>query len=207
MKRGSVLMEAVIAMPVLLLLIFGIIQFAHILTARQMVVYAAFCAARAIMVVPPNEQQVAAQNAAEMALSWINIADTDSNRDQITIPGWGKIWGTASSDVARRVEVNIKQRGDATEVAEVEVNFKFPLMIPAMAVNKIIAVGARSSGLVSGTGDFYRDLNQAAGTPDLIDGWPYIKLTETCVLPMPYSTVRFPSGAFDGVNIRSGGGS
>jgi hypothetical protein len=172
-----------------------------------MVVYAAFCATRAIMVVPPDEQQEAAQNAAEMALSWINIADTDSNRDQITIPGWGKIWGTASSDVARRVEVNIKQRGDATEVAAVEVNFKFPLMIPGMAVNKIIAAGARRSGLISGTGDFYRDLKQAAGTPDLIDGWPYITLTETCVLPMPYSTARFPAGAFDDVNIRSGGGS
>lgn len=46
--------------------------------------------------------------------------------------------------------------------------------------------------MAAGTGNFYQDLNAAAGTPILIDGWPYIVLEETCVLPMPYSTKNFP---------------
>ena len=48
MKRGSILAETVVVMPLLLLLIFGIIQFAQVWMARQFVVYAAACAARAM---------------------------------------------------------------------------------------------------------------------------------------------------------------
>ena len=75
-------------------------------------------------------------------------------------------------------------------------------MIPGMAVNKIIASAA--SGLMSSgaSGDFYADLDAAAGSPKTIDGWPYLEMKEVCVLPMPYSTAMFPKGAFNGVNIR-----
>ena len=209
MKRGSVLMETVIAMPILLLLIFGVIQFAHIWTARQMTAYAAYCATRAVMIVPPDEQKSAAQNAAEVALSWMNLAD--SKNDDVTIPGWGRINGAGTSDHGRRrTSVTVLEDGtdDDFQVSSVQVKFKFPLLIPAMAINKIIARAAVSgASLAKGTGDFYGDLDSSAGNPDLIDGWPYIELTETCVLPMPYSTARFPNDAFKNVNIRSGGGS
>ena len=209
MKRGSVLMETVIAMPVLLLLIFGVIQFAHIWTARQMTAYAAYCATRAVMIVPPEEQKTAAQNAAEVALSWMNLAD--SKNDDVTIPGWGGINGSGTSDYGRRrtsAEVLANGADDDFQVSSVRVKFRFPLLIPAMAINKIIATTAVSgASLARRTGDFYIDLERSAGNPDLIDGWPYIELTETCVLPMPYSTVRFPKDAFKDVDIRSGGGS
>ena len=202
-------------MPVLLLLIFGLIQFAHIWTARQMVIYAAFCATRAIMVVPPSEQQNAAQNAAEIALSWINLADS-GNGDEVSVPGWSSIGGSGKSPESndngydsKRVKVRIVPDCDGVnrEIAAVRVSFRFPLVIPGMAVNKIIAWATQSAQQLQLTGDFYSDLNAAAGTPTLIDGWPYIELTETCVLPMPYSTKNFPRGAFDGVKIRDGGGS
>ena len=176
-------METVIVMPVLLMLIFGIIQFAHIWTARQMVAYAAFCATRAIMVVPPGEQDETAQNAAEVALSWINLVD-DKNGNEVTVSGWGKIGGSGLSPESdldgKRVKATVLSDGRNEEVAVVEVTFYFPLIIPGMAVNKII------------------------GNATQIDGWPYIELKETCVLPMPYSTERFPTGAFSGVDIRRG---
>lgn len=207
--RGSVLMETVIVMPVLLLLIFGVIQFAHIWTARQMVAYAAFCATRAVMVVPPDEQEEAAQNAAEVALSWINLVDDKSGKE-VTVPGWGKIGGSGLSPESRddgwngkRVKVDVVESGKDKEMAVVEVKFRFPLLIPGMAVNKVIA-NAESQFNERPTTDFYRELNTAAGKPRLIDGWPYIELKETCVLPMPYSTEDFPEGAFDDVNIRRG---
>lgn len=203
-------METVIVMPVLLLLIFGLIQFAHIWTARQMVTYAAFCATRAIMVVPPSEQETAAQNAAEIALSWINLADS-GNGDEVSVPGWSSIGGSGKSPESdwggKRVKVELRENGAGAEIAAVRVSFRFPLVIPGMAVNKIIAWATQSAQQLQLTGDFYSDLNAAAGSPTLIDGWPYIELTETCVLPMPYSTKNFPRGAFDGVKIRDGGGS
>ena len=199
-------METVIVMPVLLLLIFGIIQFAYIWTARQMVAYAAFCATRAVMVVPPGEQEKTAQKAAEVALSWFNLVD-DKKGHEVTVPGWGKVLGSGWSDTGKsRVEIKpddfVGGEGDA-EYARVTVKFSFPLLIPGMAVNKVIA-NAESQFNERPTTDFYRELNTAAGKPRLIDGWPYIELKETCVLPMPYSTEDFPVGAFDDVNIRSG---
>ena len=204
-RCGSVLAETVLVMPLLLLLIFGVIQFALIWTARQMTAYAAFCATRAIMVVPPDEQEDAAQDAAEVALSWMCIAERDGSAgNRVDIPGWGTIPGSASSN--DRVSIDIKKNGEDSPLAAVEVKFKYPLLIPGMAVNKVIANSVNAPAL-SGNPDFYQDLNTAAGSPNTdIDGfWPWIKLTETCVLPMPYSTANFPTGGFDGTDIRGGG--
>lgn len=202
MKRGSIMLETVLVMPILLLLFFGIVQFSQIWTARQMTAYAAYCATRAIMVAPPNEQKSAARNAAEVALSWINIAGPHDG--EVTIPGWGKVNGSGRSNI--RTAVEIGSNGESDEIAAVKVTFKFPLMIPGMAVNKIIASAAKGAELVTNNKRprFFKDLDKAAGEPVLIDGWPYIELTETCVLPMPYSTSKFPIGAFNGVNIRGG---
>lgn len=210
-------METVLVMPILLLLIFGILQFAHIWMARQMVAYAAFCATRAIMVTRSvetsdmtfedpgetgvvedgvDEQWFFAQKAAEVALSWINLAD-GGRQDEVSVPGWGAVVGSGSSTGGQRVTVAILSRGydaggDNPPCAAVQVRFLFPLMIPGMAVNKIIATAVQSGSVVAPSGDFYADLNKAAGSPTLIDGWPYIALEETCVLPMPYSTRNFP---------------
>lgn len=204
--RGSVLMETVIVMPLLLLLVFGVIQFAHIWMARQMVAYAAFCATRAVMVVPPDEQEKAARNAAEVALSWMNMADGGRDGNTVKIPGWGKVIGSGCSE-ARVSEVEVVENGVGKEVAQVRVEFKFPLLIPVMAVNRIFAKGANQTSILLSDyskARFYEDLVTASKRPgeDEIGGWPYIKLTETCVLPMPYSTEDFPTGAFDGVDIR-----
>ena len=49
-SSGTVMMEFVIAFPLLVVLMLGIFQFAQIWSARQVVHYAAFCAARAALV-------------------------------------------------------------------------------------------------------------------------------------------------------------
>ena len=230
--RGSVLMETVIVMPVLLLLIFGVIQFAHIWTARQMVAYAAFCATRAIMVVPDKseEKDIAAQKAAEIALSWINLVDDPDHRTAedvsyencVDIPGWGRIPGSGFSrdnglisrcvdpGHPKRVHAKVNCKGEGEEVASVTVRFRFPLVFNAMGINRIIA-GAFDEPVPSdalhdpnGGTDLYHEMNARASraVARMQDGWPYIELTETCVLPMPYSTARFPTGAFEGMDIR-----
>ena len=59
-ERGSVLMEALICLPVLLLISLGVGQFAHIWLCRQVVQYAAFCGARAVL--PAGTHAVQAGN-------------------------------------------------------------------------------------------------------------------------------------------------
>ena len=198
-RRGSILMETVLVLPLLFLLIFVIIQFAHIWIAKQMTAYAAYCATRAIMVVPPSEQQNAAENAAKVALAWICIAD--DGQEGVFVPGWGKVNGSGS--VSERLEVFIQNNGlqDSDPNASVEVRFKFPLIIPGMMVNKIIANFA-ADGQFSGRADIVSDLHRSAGNPGEIAGWPYLRLTEACTLPMPYSTKDFPANGF----ARSGEG-
>ena len=205
-QRGSILAETVLVMPLLFLLIFGIIQFALVWTAKQMTAYAAFCATRAILVVPPGEQQEYAKKAAEVALSWMCMAEKDgADGSRVDIPGWGKIPGSASSN--DRIAVDIKRDGSSSPIAAVEVTFKYPLLIPGMALNKIIANKRTEIKDADVKPDFYGELHEAAdGADTSIDGhWPWIKLTETCVLPMPYSTANFPSGGFEGTDIHGGG--
>lgn len=235
-KRGSILAETVLVMPLLLMLIFGVIQFALIWTAKLMTAYAAFCATRAVMVVPPGEQEAAALDAAKVALSWISVADKD-HRDGRTwgIPGWGKIPGAGSLDVRILNEPDgkrVRKSGvrDDEPVAAVRIHFRFPLIIPGMAVNKVIGnLSDRNKAAKTiqeqerdenyASKGIYSDLHFAAGRrrfnnsdferdgQDSIDGWPYITITDTCVLPMPYSTKNFPIGGFNGTIVRRGGGS
>ncbi len=226
MKRGSMLAETVIVMPILMLLIFGIVQFALVWTAKQMTAYAAFCATRAIMVVRPDdagkdefEQSYAAESAAMVALSWIATADYDrESATRVSIPGWGRVVGSGS--MSRRLNVEVLATGsdpgsdDDPEkmvdgpFAAVKVVFRYPLLIPGMGVNNILANATQnpSSRLFTEKDkDFYASLNEADGENLVtISGWPYIELTETCVLPMPYSTANFPKNGFEGTDIYGG---
>lgn len=215
-RRGSILMETVLVMPLLLLLIFGILQFAQICMARQFVVYAATCAARAMTVVQPSEQADAADRAAKLALSWLCLAETDSERAGVgvEVPGWGRIPGSGSiyrrgfrEPEKRHINAEVLFDGTDNEnpFVGVRVGFRFPLLIPGMAINTIIGNFAdrdRDQQLAQGA-DFYGNLASASSSPvvDEIDGWPNINFEETCILPMPYSPKNFPRGGYDGCQI------
>jgi hypothetical protein len=221
-NRGSILAETVLVMPLLLLLIFGVIQFALIWTAKQMTAYAAFCATRAIMVVPPSEQENAAKAAANVALSWMCLAYDPKNYNDkgVVIPGWGKVsrYSRGSNNDPDpeydnlRVITEVTSTGVEEPDAAVKVTFRYPLLIPGMAINRIVGNSENLTAddmkvdMRNDTPNFYDQWKKAVGNPALIDGWPYITLTETCVLPMPYSTVNFPKGGFKGTSL-SGGGS
>ena len=262
-QRGSVLMETVIVMPIILLLIFMIIQFAHVWIARQMVVYAAYCGARSLLVISPDDTdptpQEAVQTAAEIALSWICLADGGTNatgETRLDVPGWGEIpgSGSASRDWRQRNDWRVKAEimtykdsmgveryfdGNSTPTVTrywdehnvdagpdyrngrwfgnpaddrpfvaVKVTFRFPLLIPGMSVNAILGnqVNGNQDEARPEMGDetdFYRNLATMADNPILIDGWPYITFSETCVLPMPYSTRNFPKGGYAGTTYTS----
>lgn len=214
-RRGSIMMETVLVMPLLLLLIFGILQFAQIWMARQLVVYAAACSARAMTVVLPEEQADAADKAAKLALSWLCLVEdgSESGNAGVEVPGWGRIPGSRSVD--RRVRTSVLLNGrrydgtdDANPVVGVTVSFRFPLLIPGMAINTILGNFAnRPNQPLSQGADFYGNLAQANRNPIVdIDGWPYMDFRETCILPMPYSPRNYPKGGYDGCRINGFGG-
>lgn len=213
-KRGSILMEFVLVAPLVVLLVSMILQFAHIWTARQVVAYAAYCATRATIVVPKAEKQDAAQKAAELACAWMSLAGFKGGKE-VEIPGWGTIPGSDSVD--SRVSVEVVEDGeDAKPIAVATVRFKFPLMLP-LAGRMISWAVSRSDGLskldygyhqmTGGNNPGWEGeetvMDENGNAIDRTDGvwgkdgrFPFITLTETCVLPMPYSTGYFPENGF-----------
>lgn len=103
-------MEAIICLPVLLLLSLGVAQFAHIWYCRTIVHYAAFSAARATLTAPADsngeqnisKEQTEAQAAAEIICRAITFT---SLTDDLENPGVGKIGG--SGNVKNKCKVTI----------------------------------------------------------------------------------------------------
>jgi hypothetical protein len=99
-ERGQALVEYAIVFPIQLMLMLAIIQLAHILIAKQVLEYAAFCGARAKLV---NLSDDEARAAAIIPLSWVCPGDPvkdsagsppDPNAPgphlfALVLPGWG----------------------------------------------------------------------------------------------------------------------
>ena len=131
-EDGSLLMEAAVCLPVLLVLILGCMQIAHIWFARQVVQYAAYSASRALLVTPNEDQERAvkpggdAWKAAANVCGWIALSQPKGSRE-IEIPGWGGLPG--SGGMERELELQLsKPAGEWYPV--VTVKFVFPLVMP-----------------------------------------------------------------------------
>lgn len=237
-KKGSMLMEFVLVMPILFMLIMLIIQFAQIMVVRQFVAYAAFCSTRSMLCSNPSEwsplnpkKQRCTHQAARRVLAWVNIFGDPDTADRrgweeetrslgkfsdlgettityttviygskgthdVLVPGWGQIPESNSVDVRLNVESGpLIPNG---RYAYSTVKYDFPLLIPVagqmigffMHHSASESKYMKSKGLPPGWLD---DLPE----DEKIHGMPYITLTETCVLPLPYSTANLPVNAFD----------
>lgn len=204
------LMEFVLTMPVLFMLIMIILQFAQIWVVRNMVAYAAFCSARSMLSSNPSEwaaknsNENGAYQAARRVLAWVTIMGTQESRELRDYDEGHLSFGSGSfSDIndkstpsfvtaiygsERTEDVVVPGWGQINESNSVDlrldvtptieqgryvcskVKFKFPLLIPVAAQ-------------IMSQGD--------------LDGAPYIELTETCILPLPYSTAKLPVNAYD----------
>lgn len=144
----------------------------------------------------------------------ISLDDGAPHPNEVLIPGWGSIPGSDSVD--QRVDVEIVENGKDQPFAEVTVHFKFPLVLPlvgrmiSLFVNKENANRAQDGSYgdpARGRGS--RWYGEENGDETVLDEqgraitrkghrwadegkFPFITLTETCVLPMPYSTANFP---------------
>lgn len=117
-------METVIVMPLLLALIFGVLQLAHIYAARQISGYAAFCAARAALSAVDGSEKDEAEKAARRVLCWLT-ASPDGMHDGLLMPD------PDAAPVRKRIlEFELRKAGWSREV---ELKFAFPLVFPLAA--------------------------------------------------------------------------
>jgi len=178
---GSVMLEFVLAFPVILTLMLACMQFAHIWMAKQVVHYAAYCAARAALVCEKGEyhgKDKGPQQAAEQVCAWVGRGMLAGESDK-RIPGWGSIPG--SGGVRRKTKVTIEELGAWNIKATVENDFAlvFPLVGP------MIGWGVNPWQSGSEWIEQHADETGDIGRADLVQ-YPHIRFTESVVLPKPY---------------------
>ena len=160
------MLEFLISFPLILTLMFGAIQLAHVWMARVVVHYAAYCAARSMLVCKPTEYQSAAERAARHICAWIHVG-TESG--EFTLPGWGAIRGSGGYDTATRVTT---ATDDPEWNVHAEVQHDFGLMVPI--VGPILAALQPNPSL------------ELIETAQWDYPYPTITLTETVYLSKPY---------------------
>ena len=165
------LMETVIVLPLLVALIFGALQLAHIHTARQVVSYAAYAAARATLPVEEGKEKEAAEKAARRVLCWL-VATPDGSRNGVLMPD-----PDAKAVKDRILEFQLKQNGFEREV---ELKFAFPLVMPL--AGQIIAFRMNPTDY-STEGEQGHISTRRFG--DAFEG-PHLILHERMSIPKPY---------------------
>ena len=111
----------------------------------------------------------------------------------VIVPGWGQV--PESNSVDRRLDVT--PGINPGRCAWSTIKYKFPLLIPV--AGQMIGFFMHHSADES---KYMKSKNLPPGWLDeltkdeMLDGVPYIELTETCVLPLPYSTAKLPGNPF-----------
>ena len=198
-RSGSMMLEFVLTMPVLVLLIMVVVQVSQIWMARQLVVYSAFCAARSVICANPQEHSAAAYNAARTALSVVTLPGGGKDEKSfVPVPGWGYVANAGGIDERRlsvgidKVEELLDVFGTAPQRVTATVKYKFPLMVPVAGA----MIGWYASGRSYKDGDWEIYGWTRSDPSQHLDGFPYIELTESCAVPLPYSTRNLPYLAY-----------
>jgi len=179
--RGSIMLEFIFAFPLVLILLLVCIQLAHVLLVRQVVFYAAYCAARATLVSNTSEYRDAAKQAAEQVCAWVVKGQMPGEKDKV-MSGWGTIPG--SGGVGRKTRVNVQP---GTHNVTVTVELDFALIVPiagpiiGWAINPFDPLGEWAERRADVTGNI--------GDVDEIR-YAHIRFTETVSLPKPYVTIH-----------------
>ena len=150
-RRASILMEAVIVFPVLVMLIFAIFQFANVLMVQQLVEYAAYCGARATLTCNAMQASSQAKDAVLRVLAPVSLSKENAEGDTgpHVYPGWGKLKGT--KDIANQVDVELSPSpllvADAMKYVGCKVTFRYPLLVPVpfyKATNSVIRLEGKA---------------------------------------------------------------
>ena len=177
-------MEAVICLPVLLLVSLGVAQFAHIWLCRTMVQYAAYCGARATLTAPPSGEQKQAAFAVQRVCAPLAFANPFGEQD-FSLPGTNENQKIASSGAVLKKDVlstSVTVDGNQFHTATT-VKMSVPLILPL------------AGSVIGKTMTLFKDgdFKPEEGTPDgkvttklTGDLFPRIILTETVHMAKPY---------------------
>jgi hypothetical protein len=184
-------LEFVIAFPVVIVLIFACIQFAHIWVARMVTHHAAYCAARSALVCKEEEYPQAALKAAQKVCAWVAVGKARGDAD-VAVPGWGDIQGSGGAmHKVRIADVKNDPEWNVTATVSLEFGLITPVVGPIMAWG-MNPWGARPWSADPRFAVRSRSTSEAAGAGDAVK-YPHIVLTETVTLPKPYKTL-VPAG-------------
>lgn len=213
-RGGTVLMEAVLCLPLLLLLVTGVIQFARIWEARLMVQYAAYNAARAALVyntedyadIDKSTGKITFKSsegpvwvAAVNTLAWKSAtsAGTGDASGDYSFPGFSGDLSFRIHDsafVRRQIVVSADKSWESNGVVKVTVKFKSPLLFSIFALGSTQGDPESAEDIGSGSEaplvhDSSLDVAEHTQWDDSI---PHVILTESCTMPKPWSTANYP---------------
>lgn len=218
--RGAVMLETVILLPVILIIIFYLLQMIFVLLAKEVTYYAAYCGARAALVYNPADYADTNRvgsgggvvgEAACTVLSWISQSVEGSEPLKIAASE-GDYEVPRSENIRNQVRVkivegltlpygeeelkklNIEKLKEPFPIVRVTVTFKCPLLIP---LGGRIFAGLASSPFQSEAKDTvstFAEVVAAGAAKEDKRGWlyNYIEVQETCSLAKPYNTATFP---------------
>lgn len=195
---GTVLMESIMVLPLLLMLITGIFQFARFWQARLLTRYAAYNAARAALVYNPLHYRIPADDpgpdagkfmvrdgvcwlAAVQTLAWLG-ATPDSNPFWWIPPG-SKIPGEKvpnSSLIKSQVRLVPEGCREENGWVRVTVAFDFPTLFAVFNAASLYPGGQteKERGKIAAIDDPAR--------------YPHFTFVESSLLPKPWTTERYP---------------
>ena len=179
-EQGSVLMESVLLLPVVLLSFMAAAQFAHIYLARHMIEYAAYSGARAGRLGSAAVIQTNAYNAAQQICSILSLTAAGASGEPLTLPWLGTIENSQS--LADKLQVDCTE--DPGKSVTCTVRMDFPLVVPV--ARDVIA------GLIKFTGVGSKTLLALAEhpAPDTVlhtgDKFPHLRFKRSATVPRNY---------------------
>lgn len=180
---GVVMLEFLLAFPLVLTLIFAVIQFSHLWIARQVIHYAAYCAARSMLVVPEEEYDVTGQQAAIQVCKWISIGK-EAIQSDLTIPGSGGASQTIPGSGGVVDKTIVTPLSEDWNVGAT-VTFDFSLITPIVGPMLAWSMNPWDPDTPWAVN---RDASGVRYENDILE-YPHIRITETVWLPKPYITI------------------
>jgi len=202
--KGSMTMEFIMVMPLLLLLIFGILQLSLVIIAKQMTQYAAYCAARAAIVYNPADYSTGPKSF-HAAKGPVFKAAAEALRpfgmltfDPVTkVPDQNYIYKqvrivNGDENLPDEEKFGVSEdlwETEQTPAVKVIVSFNYPMLIPYAAhfIDYFNRSGASRSWQLHGFApDDLASFSQHAKAV------PTFTLIESCIMHRPWNTKTFP---------------
>ena len=212
-RKGAALLEFVFCFPILFVLFLFAVQFAYIMITWQVVHYSAYMGARSAMTVNNLQRKSRAETVVKRILAVVSASPSDSsdakNRADdkyIRLDGWGRLPNTKYLD--QQVEVDIPLIDIDPRGLQCTVKFKMFLLVPV--AGRIISFFAKEKKSEEEK-KWEKKLDEQAYAlnPALLAQYanelevkgsdkkeklkyPYITLSSTSVIAIPYATKFYP---------------